>query len=518
MTTPPTTCACDEPFALSHEHCCKLAKRRGITERHDLITKTLYTTARTLGLNARMEIAQRDANNKKTIPDFQFYTHAGQIFSDVSVVCAYAKTNLAQSNPIHTREQQKSSKFEQTCLDNHGEFIPFVLDSLGRFGGAALRVVDLIVHQYFLIHPIDYHAPRTGRPTDSHSTLRKSLIDSISVQLQVGNGMVSAAMLAINRASQGSGPPRTPHPLPQHQPRMLHPAIRTAAADPNRVPPPRPIFKHNTLRQPPAAPRHIPSIIASHNIIHVLHESKEEKRSGPAPPQPSTSTRDSDNHTISYSPSSSSSTAVGGGPASAGSTVPTPSGHHPDDAVPPTAPHPLPPLLVSPSGARPAVLTSTTKNDKASPTPSTSIIGCSANSNTSAAPPSVRLPGTDHSPAPHPPHRPSVILTGAEPSADLTYPIDRHSNHSGRATRMASSTASSPPTTPGTTFLRSLRQALDQGPTPVAAASTATTTTTTTSTTTTTAAPTLGQQLMRTFYDHGNDGGDDDGDADADAH
>ena len=159
-----------------------------------------------------------------------------------------------------------------------------------------MRVVDLIVCQYFLIHPIDYHAPRTGRPTDSHSTLRKSIIDSISVQLQVGNGMVSAAMLAINRASQGSGPPRTPHPLPQHQPRMLHPAIRTAAADPNRVPPPRPIFKHNTLRQPPAAPRHIPSIIASHNIIHVLHESKEEKRSGPAPPQPSTSTRDSDNH------------------------------------------------------------------------------------------------------------------------------------------------------------------------------------------------------------------------------
>ena len=147
-----------------------------------------------------------------------------------------------------------------------------------------MRVVDLIVHQYFLIHPIDYHAPRTGRPTDSHSTLRKSIIDSISVQLQVGNGMVSAAMLAINRASQGSGPPRTPHPLPQHQPRMLHPTIRTAAADPNRVPPRGPSSNTTRCGNHPRRPAtSLPSSPATTSFTCCMSQ---KRRKEAAPPRP----------------------------------------------------------------------------------------------------------------------------------------------------------------------------------------------------------------------------------------
>jgi hypothetical protein len=118
----------------------------------------------------------RDAKGKRTQPDIAFWTHTGTVLIDVSVCCAFAKSNIINKHPIRTRERQKTGKYTSAAAARGAEFIPFVVDSLGRFGEGALRVIDLIVT----------HHHRTA--TNPHDNLQDSIIRCIGAVLQRGNG------------------------------------------------------------------------------------------------------------------------------------------------------------------------------------------------------------------------------------------------------------------------------------------------------------------------------------------
>jgi ribonuclease HI len=227
----PSACECgaslvDEP---SHWHSCRKTRKRGCGDRHEYVADELIAQGKAVGMVINRIPALRDVKGKRTQPDFEMDAHHSNVFVDVSICSAYAKTNIALPNPIATREQQKIEKYEDTCRDNSADFLPFVLDSLGRFGPGAWRVIDLIVSHHNNHTTAHEHDPK----------LHERITRAIAVQLQRGNGRVDHRALQLHRISNPR--PRSPHPL-------------------QRAAPPPPPITHITLLQAPAAPDLIPSI------------------------------------------------------------------------------------------------------------------------------------------------------------------------------------------------------------------------------------------------------------------
>jgi len=218
----PSHCKCNARLTPSHFHSCKLIRRTGVLTRHDTIVKTLLTHARRAGIVTRREDPLRDNKGQRTIPDFLMITHTGTIHVDVSVCSTYADSNMNRDDPIRAREQQKSKKYDRTCADNNSSFIPFVVDSVGRLGQGALRVIDLIVTQ----HHVNVLTP------DRH--LRAKITDAVSVQLQIGNALVDDA--ALTMIGRRSGPPAHPDRKQPHHPPITHDTLRRPPASPNLLP------------------------------------------------------------------------------------------------------------------------------------------------------------------------------------------------------------------------------------------------------------------------------------------
>ena len=211
----------------SHFHSCKYNKKVGNYHRHEVVADDLCAHARRAGVIVRREPAMRDEHGRRKVPDITLQCHTGPVLIDVSICCAFAKSNLKSSNPIAARERQKTNRYESIARDNGAIFIPFVLDSMGRFGNGAWQVLDLILTQ---------HANNAIDP-DPH--LHDKMVRSVAIQLQRGNALVEAAALIYNPQ---------PRPAPRHP---LAPPL----------PPPPPIT-HDTLRQRPASPDLIPSLRA----------------------------------------------------------------------------------------------------------------------------------------------------------------------------------------------------------------------------------------------------------------
>jgi uncharacterized membrane protein YgcG len=151
------------------------------------------------------------------------------VINPMLVCSSYAPSNAnSTTDPIITREKQKMAKYEQAAIDNQSVFIPFVMDSLGRFGEGAMRLIDIIIDHYSTCNPLD--------SISSINNLRSSIITSLSFQLQAGNGGVDVA--AVNKLV-----PRKP---------IHHPSLLLPAAEPHPI-------HHNTLVRPPAPPHHLPS-------------------------------------------------------------------------------------------------------------------------------------------------------------------------------------------------------------------------------------------------------------------
>jgi hypothetical protein len=291
-----------------HFHSCHLRRKKGNYNRHEKLVTCLYQLARRAGIFADKEKAIRDASNKRTVPDLKFSnTHIGTVHTDVTVCGSYSKSNQ-KAGAMKGRAAEKTKQHYPGAAAECATFIPFVIDSLGRFGPGAWRIIDLIVGA-------DLAQSRTG---DQHSTpelTRMNIARAIAIQLQAGN----AAIDLDGMAAQG-----TPlHPPPSHHSHYLpHPSAPQQHQRP-RVPLPATI--HDTLRRPPASPAAIPSVIratAAAAAAATAAASGESKREGKGPPDNNNNTNNmtTSSSTSSSSTSSSSSSSSASGSSSSSSS------------------------------------------------------------------------------------------------------------------------------------------------------------------------------------------------------
>jgi hypothetical protein len=197
----PARCVCDAmlqgPGSAAHFHVCPSLRRTGVTHRHDLIVRHMVNVCKRLGLVASIEPALRNAAGQRTRPDFSFVTHTGVVFVDVSICCPFA----ASPDSITAREKQKVDKYADSAFLVGAAFRPFVLSSVGEMGNGARDVIQLIVSEH-------HHGTHAIQPHLSHS-----IMTSVSVQLQAGNGLVDVSGIAALSAVRRAPPPRVPlHP------------------------------------------------------------------------------------------------------------------------------------------------------------------------------------------------------------------------------------------------------------------------------------------------------------------
>jgi hypothetical protein len=123
----------------------------------------------------------RDEKGNRTIPDLSFTTGDKTYYVDVSVVGVFAASNRCRKDgaAITTREKSKHKDYDKQCKLNGGEFISFVVDSHGRLGPDALKIIG-ILHQ---AHIAAHTTSRNPRFVDE-------LTNEIVIQLQRGNAMV----------------------------------------------------------------------------------------------------------------------------------------------------------------------------------------------------------------------------------------------------------------------------------------------------------------------------------------
>ena len=189
----PARCVCGATLhdSAAHFHVCPTLRRTGVTQRHDLVVRHLVDVCKRLGLVASLEPPLRNDAGQRTRPDFSFVTHAGVVFVDVSVCCPFATSNAASPDSIAAREKQKVDKYAGSAFLVGAEFRPFVLSSLGEVGSGARDVVQLIVSEH-------HHRSHAVQPHLGHS-----IMTSVSVQLQAGNGLVDlAGVAALGRGAR----------------------------------------------------------------------------------------------------------------------------------------------------------------------------------------------------------------------------------------------------------------------------------------------------------------------------
>jgi hypothetical protein len=217
----PDHCICGQSFASnSHFHCCEKFKKSSVNQRHELVVRTLIRYAHLAGITTRHEPPMPNEKGDRTRPDIWFFTVTkGAVYTDVSICCSYAASNLNSTDPIVVREREKDRMYKESCTRNHAQFTPFVMDSLGRFGTGATEIMNIIVGEYTWFYPL--------HTQHEVASFRQSMVAALSLRLQMGNGLVDIHGLAALHVCK---PP-------------IHPSL------PLR--PPSPI-KHDTLHRPPS--------------------------------------------------------------------------------------------------------------------------------------------------------------------------------------------------------------------------------------------------------------------------
>jgi hypothetical protein len=126
--------------------------------------------------------------------DLLIYRGSRAYYIDVSIVHSAAPSLLQNTTPssaiqtqaLHAtqaREKAKTTKYEELCRLNRYTFIPFVLESFGGFGAAALEFVKLLSKDWDNTH------------TDmqcSTAVFHTYALRCISLALQRGNALISA--------------------------------------------------------------------------------------------------------------------------------------------------------------------------------------------------------------------------------------------------------------------------------------------------------------------------------------
>lgn len=216
--------------------------------RHEKVCLCLQTLGRRAGLIVSKERAVRDpVTNKRTVPDLKISNaHLGAVHIDVSVVGAFSKSNIhAKEHGMRQRASEKNKQHSAGAAAECATFIPFVVDSIGRFTAEAWRVIDLIVGA-------DLAQSATGDQHTQPELTRMNIARAVAIQLQAGNADIDLEGLS----SQGI--PFHPFQRPHH---LLHPTQESSRQQHQQAAAVLPSDMHDTLVRKPMAAALIPSVI-----------------------------------------------------------------------------------------------------------------------------------------------------------------------------------------------------------------------------------------------------------------
>ena len=135
-----------------HAHVCHCVKSH-ITMRHDTLVNALATkVARRAGIYAKVEPRMPTEKKPKARADLRLSTSLhGIVYVDVSLVHTNTAGRLGSNQPGSTsvaqRERDKINTYQRAALAEGAKFEPFVLDTYGRFGAAARRVLAILAKE-----------------------------------------------------------------------------------------------------------------------------------------------------------------------------------------------------------------------------------------------------------------------------------------------------------------------------------------------------------------------------------
>eukprot|EP00005_Dracoamoeba_jomungandri_P008786 CAMPEP_0174275236 /NCGR_PEP_ID=MMETSP0439-20130205/59713_1 /TAXON_ID=0 /ORGANISM="Stereomyxa ramosa, Strain Chinc5" /LENGTH=1043 /DNA_ID=CAMNT_0015367321 /DNA_START=1318 /DNA_END=4450 /DNA_ORIENTATION=- len=175
LQLPSNECLCGTDIsptsAFDHFMVCPQTRRKEVTDRHDSIKYTLALLAGQAGMQAHIE--PTTFNNSHEHPDLRIIAGTQVIYLDVSIVHPTAQSYLKygaekDGYACANREKEKDRMYKERIEAQGDTFFPFVLESYGRFGSQALKVLDIFVKEALKHSPWLSKAPfNVGGNTES---------------------------------------------------------------------------------------------------------------------------------------------------------------------------------------------------------------------------------------------------------------------------------------------------------------------------------------------------------------
>ena len=199
---PPNSCACGRsPLPVDHFLCCKLFRRRAVTDRHDSIANFLHHFLLDSGVVSELEpsASRRQTWDRRLRPDLRVYLDQ-KLLLDVSIAHASADSSVTVAKRAlgvaSQREAQKSKKYHTLAQTEEAVFHPFVWESTGAVGKSASGVLDLISN-----------FPLKQEFCDASPKATKAFLSrSLAILIQRGNARILQQGLDQSRRVLGPAP------------------------------------------------------------------------------------------------------------------------------------------------------------------------------------------------------------------------------------------------------------------------------------------------------------------------
>ena len=191
----PQHCVCSVPLTeranSDHFHSCNELRSSGRIQRHTMVVTALRSVAERAHCDVKVEPREprdRHRNSPNIRPDLFITTSSGSLYVDVSIIhpAAQSYADAAATTKLHAarrRETEKVTKFAEFALAHRAAFAPFVMESFGAFGPAAITLISRLAGEAEL-HGSD------------RAQFKSHAFACLSVALQKGNARLAASGLA----------------------------------------------------------------------------------------------------------------------------------------------------------------------------------------------------------------------------------------------------------------------------------------------------------------------------------
>lgn len=176
----PQICICGAEYTCWHALCCKKCKRTSVTVRHNVVTNLIAQTIRGIGGVACVEPARLDVDTRKR-PDIRIVVEGKVLLVDVTIRHPTAASHIDKAQvalgAAKAAEESKLRKYQSMAEHQGARFVAFACETYGAIGESAQR----------LIAAIGIAADDLLVGGSRASSVRRELVDSISVAIQRGN-------------------------------------------------------------------------------------------------------------------------------------------------------------------------------------------------------------------------------------------------------------------------------------------------------------------------------------------